>query len=184
MKAHIGIKHTCKQHMSHGLSYVSNPFRSGSSFFVFVNVKEEGVATNRRLFCVCFGNKYRKYRTTRCRLLERFASAWSELIIDCDVRGRGEWLHRYSWPPQQLAGATYRLFAHTFHAFRLQAHRQTEGWTSQPGYILRFFTAEGRLKMRDMNLRHQFARVEFAGHENAGPTCRVGKCRIWKCGTN
>ena len=28
------------------------------------------------------------------------------------------------------------------------------------------------LKMRDMNLRHQFARVEIAGHENAGPICR------------
>jgi len=27
----------------------------------------------------------------------------------------------------------------------------------------------GRLKMRDMNLRHQFAQVEIAGHENAGP---------------
>jgi len=34
----------------------------------------------------------------------------------------------------------------------------------------------GRLKMRDMNLRHQFARVEIAGHENAGPICRGGKC--------
>jgi len=33
----------------------------------------------------------------------------------------------------------------------------------------------GRLKMRDMNLRHQFARVEIAGHENAGPICRGGK---------
>jgi len=30
--------------------------------------------------------------------------------------------------------------------------------------------------MRDMNLRHQFARVDIAGHENAGPTCRSGKC--------
>ena len=35
----------------------------------------------------------------------------------------------------------------------------------------------GRLIMRDMNLRHQFARVENAGHENAGPICRGGK---WK----
>ena len=34
-------------------------------------------------------------------------------------------------------------------------------------------TPTGRLKMRDMNLRHQLARVEFAGHENAGPICRV-----------
>ena len=34
----------------------------------------------------------------------------------------------------------------------------------------------GRLKMRDMNLRHQFARVEIAGHENAGPIFRGGKC--------
>ena len=32
------------------------------------------------------------------------------------------------------------------------------------------------LKMRDMNLRHQFARVEMSGHENAGPICRGGKC--------
>ena len=32
------------------------------------------------------------------------------------------------------------------------------------------------LKMRDMNLRHQFAQVEIAGHENAGPICRCGKC--------
>jgi len=32
------------------------------------------------------------------------------------------------------------------------------------------------LKMRDMNLRHQFARVAIAGHENAGPICRGGKC--------
>jgi len=29
------------------------------------------------------------------------------------------------------------------------------------------------LKMRDMNLRHQSARVEIAGHENAGPICGV-----------
>jgi len=32
------------------------------------------------------------------------------------------------------------------------------------------------LKMRDMNLRHQFARVEITGHENAGPICRGRKC--------
>ena len=41
----------------------------------------------------------------------------------------------------------------------------------------------GRLKMRDMNLRHQFARVEIAGHENAGPICRGWKMReklVWK----
>jgi len=31
----------------------------------------------------------------------------------------------------------HRLFAHTFHAFRLQRDRQTEGETSQLGYILR-----------------------------------------------
>jgi len=31
-------------------------------------------------------------------------------------------------------------------------------------------------KMRDMNLRHQIARVENARHENAGPNCRGGKC--------
>jgi len=35
----------------------------------------------------------------------------------------------------------------------------------------------GRLKMRDMNLRHQFARVEIAGHENAGPTLQGWKMR-------
>ena len=34
----------------------------------------------------------------------------------------------------------------------------------------------GQRKMRDMNLRHQFARVEIAGHDNAGPICRGGKC--------
>jgi len=75
---------------------------------------------------------------TRCRLAKRFASAWPELIIACDVRGRGEWLHRSSWPPLQLACAAYRLFAH---AFRLQPARQTdtqtEGQTSQSGYLLR-----------------------------------------------
>jgi len=31
-------------------------------------------------------------------------------------------------------------------------------------------------KMRDMNLRHQLARVENARHENAAPCCRGGKC--------
>ena len=36
----------------------------------------------------------------------------------------------------------------------------------------------GRLKMRDMNLRHQIAGVENARHKNAGPNCRGGKC--WK----
>ena len=35
----------------------------------------------------------------------------------------------------------------------------------------------GRLKMRDMNLRHQFARVEIAGHENAGQI-RRGRTRL------
>jgi len=29
------------------------------------------------------------------------------------------------------------------------------------------------LKMRDMNLRHQFARVEIAGHKNAAPCAGV-----------
>jgi len=53
------------------------------------------------------------------------------LIIACDVRGHGEWLHRCSWLPLQLACAAYRLFAHAFHVFRLD--RQTEGQTSQPG---------------------------------------------------
>ena len=31
-------------------------------------------------------------------------------------------------------------------------------------------------KMRDVNLRHQLARVETARHENAAPCCRGGKC--------
>jgi len=74
------------------------------------------------------------YNQTRCLSAERFASAWPELIIACDVRGRGKWLHRCSWSPQQLACAAYRLFAH---AFRLQTYRQTEGQTSQPCYICR-----------------------------------------------
>ena len=30
--------------------------------------------------------------------------------------------------------------------------------------------------MRDVNLRHQLARVETARHENAAPCCRGGKC--------
>jgi len=60
--------------------------------------------------------------------------AWPELIIACDVRGRGEWLHRCSWTPLQLACAAYRLFAYPL---RLQTDTQTEGQTSQPSYILR-----------------------------------------------
>jgi len=60
---------------------------------------------------------------TRCRLSERFASAWPELIITCNARGHCEWLHRCSWPPLQLACAAYRLFAH---AFRLQTDRKTD----------------------------------------------------------
>jgi len=62
--------------------------------------------------------------TTRCRFSERFASAWPELIIACDVRGRGEWLHGCSWPPLQLACAAYGVFAHAFLAFRLQTDRR------------------------------------------------------------
>jgi len=53
---------------------------------------------------------------------DRFASAWPELIIACDVRGRNEWLHCCRWPPLQLACAAYRLFAH---AFRLQTDLTT-----------------------------------------------------------
>jgi len=34
------------------------------------------------------------------------------------------------------------------------------------------------MKMRDMNLRHQFARVEIAGHEDAGPTCRSDNAAV------
>jgi len=33
----------------------------------------------------------------------------------------------------------------------------------------------GTLKMLDMNLRNQIARVENARHENAAPCCRGGK---------
>jgi len=66
-------------------------------------------------------------------LPERFASTWPDVIIACDVRGHGEWLHHCSWPPLQLACAANRLFAHTF---QLQTDRQTEGQTSQLGYIL------------------------------------------------
>jgi len=33
----------------------------------------------------------------------------------------------------------------------------------------------GRLKMRDMKMRHQIARVENARHDKAG-----GKCQTWK----
>jgi len=39
---------------------------------------------------------------------------------------------------------------------------------------------KGRLKMRDMNLRHQFARVEIAGHENAGPYLQEWKMQDMK----
>jgi len=78
---------------------------------------------------------------TSCQLPERFASEWPELMIACDVKGRGEWLHRCSWPPLQLACAAYRPFTHAFHVFWLQtdrqADRQTEGQTWQPGHILR-----------------------------------------------
>jgi len=65
------------------------------------------------------------FNETIRRLPERFASAWPELIIACDVRGRGEWLHRCSWLPLQLACAAYRLFAHAFNAFWLQTDRRT-----------------------------------------------------------
>jgi len=60
---------------------------------------------------------------TRCRLSERFASAWPELIIACAARERGEWLHRCSWQPRQLACAAYRLYSH---AFGLQTDRRTD----------------------------------------------------------
>jgi len=64
-----------------------------------------------------------KLCATRCWLPERFASAWSDLIIAFDVRGRGEWLHRC---PLQLACVAYRLFARAFHALRLQTDRRTD----------------------------------------------------------
>ena len=34
--------------------------------------------------------------------------------------------------------------------------------------------------MRDMNLRHQFARVEIAGHENTGPNLQEWKMQDMK----
>jgi len=75
---------------------------------------------------------------------ERFAPAWPDFIIACDVMGRGEWLHRCSWLPLHLACAAYRLFAHAFHAFQLQTDRQTEGQTTQPGYILHLSAVDAK----------------------------------------
>jgi len=98
------------------------------------NLKEEQPS---RYACIAFWLKTILngiYDFNRCRFPQRLASASPELIIACDVRGRGEWLHRCSWPPLQLASAAYKLFAH---AFRLQRDRQTEGQTSRPGYIFR-----------------------------------------------
>jgi len=84
----------------------------------------------------------RSARITRCRLAERFASAWPELIIHvaCDVRGRGEWLHRCSWPPLQLACASYRLFAHALYSLRLQTDRQKDRHRNRVTYcVLRLY---------------------------------------------
>jgi len=58
--------------------------------------------------------------------------------------------------------------------YQLQFSMTSDDWA---------YTVTGRLKMRDMNLRQQFARVEITGHENAGPICRGGKCEkklVWK----
>jgi len=65
--------------------------------------------------------------------------------IACDVRGRGEWLHRCSWPPLQLACAAYRHFAHAFHAFLLQTDRRTDitTWLHIASFA---FTGGGRKK--------------------------------------
>jgi len=52
---------------------------------------------------------------------------------------QGSWLHCCSWSLLQLACPAYRLSAHSFHAFRLQTDRQTDGQTSQLGYILRLW---------------------------------------------
>jgi len=75
---------------------------------------------------------------TRCQFLKRSVSTFPELIIACDVRGRGEWLHCCSWPPLQLNCVAYRLFAH---AFRLQTDSQI-GQVSQPGYRLHLLTLQ------------------------------------------
>jgi len=61
---------------------------------------------------------------TRCWLPERFASAWPKLIIACDVRGRGEWLHRCSWPP--LVRPIGSLLAHSMHSDYRQTDRRTD----------------------------------------------------------
>jgi len=79
------------------------------------------------IFSACKPGTARRYIVkTRCRLPERFASAWPELIIACDVRRHGEWLHWCSWLPLQLACAAYRLSARAFNAFRLQTDRETD----------------------------------------------------------
>jgi len=64
-------------------------------------------------------------------------------------------LYSKHWASRQLSDCSYR--------FGLSQCFDNEGLG------LRAKQLKGRLKMRDMNLRHQFARVEIAG---------------WKCGTN
>jgi len=83
-----------------------------------------------------------------CGLPERFASAWPELIIACDVRGRGEWLHRCSWPPLQLAYAAYKLFADAFQACRLQTDRKTDitTWLHMAPFALQAADAKTQYK--------------------------------------
>jgi len=84
------------------------------------------------LCCHALGHKGRQWSKKQLGnwMPERFTSAWPELIIACDVRTHGEWLHRCSWPPLQLACTADRLFAH---AFTHSNYRETEGPTS---YIL------------------------------------------------
>jgi len=81
---------------------------------------------------------------TRCRLPESFPSAWPELIIACDVKGRGEWRHRCSWRLLQLACAAYRL-TYSKHSDYRQTDRRTDITTGS--HIASFaFIGGGRKK--------------------------------------
>jgi len=79
---------------------------------------------------------------TGCRFLERFASAWPELIIACYGRRNG------SWPPLLLACAAYRLFAHELYAFQLQTDRQKDRHHNWLTYCVFRFTGSGCKKIR------------------------------------
>jgi len=62
--------------------------------------------------------------------------------------------------------------AHAFAAECLVAARAVGGGATENAR----HENTGRSNMRDMNLRHQLARLENAKHENAVPNCRGGKC--------